>query len=88
MAETSNNSSTDRADRRGRAVKLVIITAFVAALAAIGGAALLVNIMERKQEARNPFYRVVELDDDTEDPAIGARTSPCSMTVTAGLWTR
>ena len=29
------------------------------------GAALLVNIFERKQEARNPFYRVVELDDET-----------------------
>lgn len=29
---------------------------------------LLVTIFERKQEARNPFYRVVELSDTTENP--------------------
>ena len=39
-------------------------------------AALLVNIFERKQEARNPFYRVVELTDDTEDPAIWGKNFP------------
>jgi nitrite reductase (cytochrome c-552) len=48
----------------------------VAALAALGGAALLVNIMERKQEARNPFFRVVEIDDETEDPAIWGKNFP------------
>ena len=34
------------------------------------------NIFERKQEARNPFYRVVELTDDTEDPAIWGKNFP------------
>ena len=29
-----------------------------------------------KQEARNPFYRVVELTDDTEDPAIWGKNFP------------
>jgi nitrite reductase (cytochrome c-552) len=43
---------------------------------AIGGAALLANIMERKQEARNPFYRVVALDDTTTDPAIWGKNFP------------
>jgi len=38
--------------------------------------ALLVNIMERKQEARNPFYRVVALNDQTEDPAIWGKNFP------------
>ena len=38
--------------------------------------ALLVNIMERKQEAKNPFFRVVELDDDTEDPAVWGKNFP------------
>lgn len=45
-------------------------------LLAVGGLALLVNIMERKQEARNPFYRVVELTDDTEDALIWAKNFP------------
>ena len=45
-------------------------------LAVIGGVALLVNIFERKQEARNPFYRVVELTDDTDDPAVWGKNFP------------
>ncbi|HEY6552377.1 MAG TPA: ammonia-forming cytochrome c nitrite reductase subunit c552 [Vicinamibacteria bacterium] len=48
----------------------------VAAVASAGTAALLINIFERKQEARNPFYRVVELRDDTEDPAIWGKNFP------------
>ena len=34
------------------------------------------NIFERKQEARNPFYRVVELTDDMEDPAAWGKNFP------------
>jgi nitrite reductase (cytochrome c-552) len=48
----------------------------VAAVAAAGVVALLINIFERKQEARNPFYRVVELTDDTEDPAVWGKNFP------------
>jgi nitrite reductase (cytochrome c-552) len=48
----------------------------VAALITAGIAALLVNIFERKQEARNPFYRVVELTDETEDPAVWGKNFP------------
>ena len=48
----------------------------IAALVAIGGLALLVNIMEHKQEAKNPFFRVVELTDDTEDPAVWGKNFP------------
>jgi nitrite reductase (cytochrome c-552) len=32
--------------------------------------------MERKQEAKNPFFRVVELDDATEDPALWGKNFP------------
>jgi nitrite reductase (cytochrome c-552) len=52
------------------------IVALVAAGAGIGVTALLVNIFERKQEARNPFYRVVELSDDVEDPAVWGKNFP------------
>ena len=38
--------------------------------------ALLVNIFERKQEARNPFFRVVELTDETVDPAVWGKNFP------------
>ena len=48
----------------------------VAALIAVGATALLVNIFQRQQEARNPFYRVVELTDDTTDPAVWGKNFP------------
>jgi nitrite reductase (cytochrome c-552) len=56
--------------------KLLLVTISFAALAAIAVTALLVNIFEHKQEARNPFYRVVELNDTVEDPAIWGKNFP------------
>ena len=38
--------------------------------------ALLVNIMQRKQEAKNPFYRVVELSDEIEDASVWGKNFP------------
>lgn len=55
--------------------QLVLWTA-IAAAGAIGVTALLVTIFEHKQEARNPFYRVVELTDDTADPAVWGKNFP------------
>jgi nitrite reductase (cytochrome c-552) len=54
----------------------MLATAVVTALVAVGVLYLLVNIMERKQEARNPFYRVVELTDQTEDPELWGKNFP------------
>jgi nitrite reductase (cytochrome c-552) len=56
--------------------KKLILAAVVAALVTLAVVALLVNIFERKQEARNPFYRVVELTDDTQDPAVWGKNFP------------
>ncbi len=71
MAETIDN---DAFVRRRRRRFLIIVAAAV--LATIVGVGLLMNIFERKQEARNPFYRVVELTDDTEDPAVWGKNFP------------
>lgn len=56
--------------------KLIFVTALVAAAVAAGLTALLVNIIERKQEARDPFFRVVELNDEIEDPAVWGKNFP------------
>lgn len=48
----------------------------LAVLATALGLALLMNIFQRKQEARNPFFRVVELTDDTVDPAVWGKNFP------------
>jgi nitrite reductase (cytochrome c-552) len=53
-----------------------VLIAIVAALAAVAATALLVNIFQRQQEARNPFYRVVELTDDITDPAVWGKNFP------------
>lgn len=59
-----------------RTLKTMAWVASGSAVAALAVAALLVNIMERKQEAKNPFYRVVELDDETSDPAVWGKNFP------------
>ncbi|MDA8744366.1 ammonia-forming cytochrome c nitrite reductase subunit c552 [Rubripirellula amarantea] len=46
---------------------LALLTALVA-LATIGVVSLLVNIFERKQEARTPFVKVVEVSEVSTDP--------------------
>ncbi len=56
--------------------KLLFVFFAVSAVTAALVTALLVNIFERKQEARNPFFRVVELTDETEDPAIWGKNFP------------
>lgn len=55
---------------------LWLTIACLGAVAAFAITALLVNIFEHKQAAQNPFFRVVELDDDTVDPAVWGKNFP------------
>lgn len=56
--------------------RLILYAAIAAGVAAVAVTALLINIFERRQEARTPFFRVVELTDDTEDPAVWGQNFP------------
>ncbi|MBN1518356.1 ammonia-forming cytochrome c nitrite reductase subunit c552 [Candidatus Sumerlaeota bacterium] len=71
MSET--NSSPKKA---AGMLKIIVLTTIISAAAAFGATALLIDIFEKKQEARQPFFRVVELDDDTEDPEIWGKNFP------------
>jgi len=53
-----------------------VVALIVAAVVGAGVSALLVNIVERKQEGRNPYHRVVKLTDETEDPAVWGKNFP------------
>ncbi|HEU4995300.1 MAG TPA: ammonia-forming cytochrome c nitrite reductase subunit c552 [Gemmatimonadaceae bacterium] len=64
-----------RPSRRLSAGWLAAIAAS-AALGVIGIAALLTTIVQRKQEARSPFYKVVALDDTTQDAAVWGKNFP------------
>jgi nitrite reductase (cytochrome c-552) len=69
-----DTSSLPRAGRRS--LLLLAVAAIVGAVAAAGVAALLVNISRRQNEAQNPFFRVVTIDDDTVDPAVWGKNFP------------
>jgi nitrite reductase (cytochrome c-552) len=62
--------------KTGRRFSVLIVVGIAAAVAAIAVTALLVNIFQRQQEARNPFYRVVELNEETVDPAVWGKNFP------------
>ena len=57
-------------------IRIFILVAVVATLAAYGSIALLVTIFEHKQEARTPFFQVVQVTDTTEDPAVWGENFP------------
>ncbi len=57
-------------------IRLVILATGAALIMTIGLTALLVNIFEKKQEAKNTFFRVVDLTDETEDPEVWGKNFP------------
>ncbi len=67
-------SPTDPEPRPSRRLFTAVIV--LAAVSSLAVTALLINIFERKQEAKNPFYRVVELNDTIDDPATWAKNFP------------
>ncbi len=73
MNAEPNQPNHPQPTRTGRLLIFIII---ITAVVSVVGIAFLVNIMERKQEARNPFYRVVELTDQTVDPEMWGKNFP------------
>jgi len=53
-----------------------LLVAVVAAGFAAGIAALLVNIVQRKTEAKQQFLKLVEVDENTTDPAVWGTNWP------------
>ena len=64
-----------KTSRRKSAI-VFVITVFAATVVAVGSMALFTNILQHKQEAKNPFFRVVELDDKTTDPSVWGKNFP------------
>ncbi len=56
--------------------KVALTFSILVFLATLGVIAVLVSVIERKQEAKNPFFRVVELTDTTEDPSVWGKNFP------------
>lgn len=71
----TSSGSVPESQRPSRRLLVIGIAAAAASAAAVT-AAVLVSVVEHKQEARNPFFRVVEIDDATEDPALWGKNFP------------
>lgn len=71
MTDTSRSTSA-----RGSSIPRILGLAVAAALATFAVLALLMNMVERRQEAREPYERVVAISDTTEDPAVWGRNFP------------
>ena len=70
-----NPSTQGKASRRPKIALLVaIIVVVTGSTAVIAG--LLVNIFQRKQEAKNPYLRFVDVTNDTTDPAEWGKNWP------------
>lgn len=73
--DAPDTAAADR-PRRGAGVAILLAVVLVTAGLTAGIAALLINIQGKKVEEKNPFFRVVELTDDTEDPAVWGQNFP------------
>ncbi|HKP14824.1 MAG TPA: ammonia-forming cytochrome c nitrite reductase subunit c552 [Gemmatimonadaceae bacterium] len=77
MTEHTDPPESPESPRRRRfGTRWLVLAAVAGALAAVGIALLLTSVFQHQQEARNPFYRVVALDDTTDDPAVWGKNFP------------
>ncbi len=74
MSELQTPPAAGRA-RRGSWLLYVLVVLVVAA-ASVAATALLLNIRERKEEARHSYFKVVDLDESTADPAVWGENFP------------
>ena len=61
---------------RSRPIAVFTALIILAGAGAMLGVILLVSIFQHKQEAKNPFFRVVELNDQIDDPAVWGKNFP------------
>jgi nitrite reductase (cytochrome c-552) len=76
MSEDASQNQTSLPPKR-RPNLLLLVGLFIAAMGTTAVlASLLVNIFQRKQEAKNPYLRFVEVTNDTTDPAEWGKNWP------------
>jgi nitrite reductase (cytochrome c-552) len=65
---TTDKSSASPPPRRGIPIWGLLLAAFLSAAATFGIVALLMNISLHKQEAKDPYVRLADVDDNTSNP--------------------
>ena len=57
---------------KGKLISLILLTAVVGSVVSF----LLINIYEKKSESKNTFFKVVEITDMEDDPAVWGKNFP------------
>jgi nitrite reductase (cytochrome c-552) len=70
------NGTTGKPASRSRRTFTFVAIVVLVALATFGLAALLMTMFHRKVEAKNPWVRLVEVDENTTDPAVWGTNWP------------
>lgn len=73
---SDNDTTPSEAATKKWGVSRTVIAVVITALVTFGMTALLVNILERRSEQAQPRHNVVELDDQTYDPAVWGQNYP------------
>jgi nitrite reductase (cytochrome c-552) len=76
MSENDTTISPSAKPRRPIALWKLIAVMLLSAVVVFGIVALLMNIFERKQEAKGPYVRLADVDDNTTDPAQWGKNWP------------
>ena len=62
--------------KKGRRVGIIVGAIALTAVVTAGATAVLANVIERMSEAKDPYTKVVELDDTISDPAVWGQNFP------------
>lgn len=82
-------TTTDEANLQRRRTWMWYAAALlICAVVTFALAALITTMFDRKQEAKNPYVRIVEVDDNTTDPAVWGTIGRSSSTPTRARSTR
>ena len=74
---SNDDAKTEQRPRSWRGKSLLVGALFmITVLLTVAVAALLTNVFERKQEAKNPYLKLVEVTDDTTDPIEWGKNFP------------
>jgi nitrite reductase (cytochrome c-552) len=76
MSDISDHKGDSMTNGAGPSSRRLIVAVVGAAIVVFLVAALLIKVFQRQEEAKQAFFRVAELDDRTDDPAIWGKNFP------------
>lgn len=73
---TTSDQPQGKSKKNSRRVGIIVVAIAITAVVTAGITALLANVIQRMEEARDSYSKVVELDDTIVDPAVWGQNFP------------